>query len=113
LYGRFQPPVRSSEVQRHKQAQEVADFVGKLTTADPKANIVVLGDLNDFQFSDTLSILEAGGLDDLVKTLPEDEQYTYDFDGNSQAIDHILLGGNLFEHATFAYDAVHVNAEFP
>ena len=113
LYGRFQPPVRSSEVQRHKQAQEVADFVGKLTTADPTANVVVLGDLNDFQFSDTLSILEAGGLHDLVKTLPEDEQYTYDFDGNSQAIDHILLGGNLFEHATFAYDAVHVNAEFP
>jgi hypothetical protein len=51
-------------------------------------------------------------LHDLVKTLPEDEQYAYDFDGNSQALDHILLGGNLFDHAAFAYDAVHVNAEF-
>jgi predicted extracellular nuclease len=113
LYGRFQPPVRSSEVQRHTQAQEVADFVGKIAAADPKANVVVLGDLNDFQFSDTLGTLEGAGLHDLVKTLPENEQYTYDFDGNSQAIDHILLGGNLFEHAPFAYDAVHVNAEFP
>jgi predicted extracellular nuclease len=112
LYGKFQPPVNSSEVQRHKQAQEVADFVGKITAADPKANVVVLGDLNDFQFSDTVGILEAAGLHDLVKTLPLNEQYTYDFDGNSQAIDHILLGGNLFEHASFAYDAVHVNAEF-
>jgi endonuclease/exonuclease/phosphatase family metal-dependent hydrolase len=112
LYGHFQPPVRSSEVQRHAQANEVADFVGKLTAADPDANVVVLGDLNDFQFSETVSILEAAGLHDLVKTLSEDEQYTYDFDGNSQALDHILLGGNLFDHAAFAYDAVHVNAEF-
>jgi uncharacterized protein len=113
LFGRFQPPVNSSEVQRHKQAHEVADFVGRITTADPNADVVVLGDLNDFQFSDTVSILESAGLHDLVKTLPENEQYTYDFDGNSQAIDHILLGGNLFAHAPFAYDAVHVNAEFP
>jgi hypothetical protein len=112
LYGKFQPPVFSSEVQRHKQAHEVADFVGKITAADPNANVVVLGDLNDFQFSDTVAILEAAGLHDLVKTLPVNEQYTYDFDGNSQAIDHTLLGGNLFAHAPFAYDAVHVNAEF-
>jgi predicted extracellular nuclease len=112
LYGKFQPPVFSSEVQRHKQAHEVADFVGKITGADPQANVVVLGDLNDFQFSDTVAILEAAGLHDLVKTLPLNEQYTYDFDGNSQAIDHTLLGGNLFDHASFAYDAVHVNAEF-
>jgi hypothetical protein len=72
----------------------------------------VLGDLNDFQFSDTLAILEAAGLHNLVNTLPENERYTYDFDGNSQAIDHILLGGNLFGNAAPAYDAVHVNAEF-
>jgi len=112
LYGKFQPPQFSSEVQRHKQAHEVADFVGEIKGADPNANVVVLGDLNDFQFSDTVAILEAAGLHDLVKTLPLEEQYTYDFDGNSQAIDHILLGANLFDHAQLAYDAVHVNAEF-
>ena len=112
LYGKFQPPVFSSEVQRHKQAHEVADFVAKITAADPNANVVVLGDINDFQFSETVTILETAGLHDLVKSLPVNEQYTYDFDGNSQAIDHTLLGGNLFDHASFAYDAVHVNAEF-
>ncbi|HEY1365679.1 MAG TPA: lamin tail domain-containing protein [Gaiellaceae bacterium] len=112
LFGRFQPPVNSSEAQRHQQATEVHDFVGQLLTADPAANVVVLGDLNDFEFSETVSILKSAGLHALVETLPKPERYTYDFDGNSQAIDHTLLSGNLFDHSGFAYDIVHVNAEF-
>ena len=112
LYGHFQPPVRSSEVQRHKQAQLVNDFVDQIVGADASADVVVLGDLNDFQFSETLSVVEGGVLHALVDTLPIAEQYTYDFDGNSQAIDHILLGANLFDRAQYAYDIVHVNSEF-
>src|SRR5204863_81342 len=61
LYGHFQPPVRSSEVQRHKQAQLVNDFVDQIVGADASADVVVLGDLNDFQFSETLSVVEGGG----------------------------------------------------
>ena len=112
LYGHFQPPGRSSEIQRHQQARLVNDFVGQILSADPSADVIVLGDLNDFQFSDTLAIVEAGFLHALVNTLPIAEQYTYDFDGNSQAIDHILFDANLFDHALYAYDIVHVNSEF-
>src|SRR5205823_2811345 len=66
LMGRFQPPTRSSEVQRHQQAQIVHDFVKSILDVDPKANVVVDGDLNDFEFSDTVSILKSGVLDDLI-----------------------------------------------
>jgi hypothetical protein len=90
----------------------VNDFVDQILGADPSADVIVLGDLNDFQFSDTLSIVEGGVLHVLVDTLPIAEQYTYDFDGNSQAIDHILFGANLFGNAVYAYDIVHVNSEF-
>ena len=34
LFGRFQPPVRSSEVQRHQQAQIVNDFVDQILAVD-------------------------------------------------------------------------------
>ena len=112
LYGHLQPPVRPSEVQRHKQAQLVNDFVSRILGADPSAEVVVLGDLNDFQFSETLSVVEGGVLHALVDTLPIAERYTYDFDGNSQAIDHILFGADLFDRAEYAYDIVHVNSEF-
>jgi predicted extracellular nuclease len=111
MWGQHQPPVNSSETQRHEQANEVASFVSSLLGADPGANVIVLGDLNDFQFSQTVSILESAGLHDLVKDLPVPEQYTYVFDGNSQAIDHILVGGGL-TGVDRDYDAVHVNSEF-
>ncbi len=78
---------------------------------DPNANVVVLGDLNDFQFSETLAILEGGVLYSLIDTLPVYERYTYVFEGNAQALDHILVSGSLFG-ALVGYDVVHVNAEF-
>jgi predicted extracellular nuclease len=112
LFGRFQPPVRSSEVQRHAQAQVVHDFVAGILALDANANVVVLGDLNDFSFSDALTTLKSGVLHDLITTLPLPEQYTYVFEGNSQDLDHILLSNHLFTSAPFVYDVVHVNAEF-
>ncbi len=45
---------------------------------DPKADVVVAGDLNDFQFSPALKALTAGGvLTDLVDRLPRGERYGY------------------------------------
>jgi predicted extracellular nuclease len=111
LFGHFQPPTRSSEVQRHNQAQIVHDFVQSVLTADGNANVVVAGDLNDFEFSETVSILKSGVLEDLMDTLPQNERYSYVFEGNSQTLDHILLSDALFGRP-FAYDVVHVNSEF-
>ncbi|MEN4011877.1 MAG: lamin tail domain-containing protein [Bellilinea sp.] len=111
LFGRFQPPALFSEAQRIQQAQVVAGFVSSLLSLDPEANIVVLGDLNDFEFSAPLDILKNSGLNALIETLPQEERYTYIFDGNSQVLDHILIGDRLLS-APFVYDVVHVNAEF-
>jgi predicted extracellular nuclease len=111
LFGRFQPPARSSEVARHQQAQLVNDFVDSILAVDPNAHVVVIGDINDFQFSQTVDILEGGVLNDLVETLPEAERYSYVFEGNSQVLDHILVTNATFG-LPFVFDAVHANAEF-
>jgi predicted extracellular nuclease len=112
LFGRFQPPVRGTEVQRHQQAQLVNAFVDSILTVDDEANVVVLGDLNDFEFSETMSHLTAGGvLHPLMSTLPQDERYSYVFDGNSQSLDHVVVSDTLFANP-FSFDPVHVNAEF-
>ena len=110
LTGKFQPPVRSSEVQRHQQATIEAGFVQQIRAIDPSANVVVLGDLNDFEFSETIHILEAAGLSDLYDTVPLAERYSYVFEGNSQTLDHILVSGSLLGRSRL--DVVHVNAEF-
>ena len=55
--------------------------------------------------------LETAGLHDLMNTLPLDQRYSYEFEGNAQVLDHILFSGNLFGQP-FVFDPVHVNAEF-
>jgi hypothetical protein len=111
LFGRFQPPVLVSEMQRQQQATVVRDFVADILDLDRDANVVVVGDLNDFQFSNPLNTLKAGILVDLVEALPLAEQYTYVFEGNSQVLDHILANNRLAS-VPFSYDIVHVNSEF-
>ena len=112
LFGRFQPPVRHTEVARHQQAQVVNDFVDEILAADPNANVVVLGDINDFEFSETVDILEGGVLTTLMDTLPKAERYSYVFEGNSQVLDQILVSDNLLGSFPIEYDVVHVNSEF-
>jgi hypothetical protein len=113
LFGRFQPPARTTETQRVAEAVVVKDFVDDILELDPNANVIVLGDLNDFEFSPTLTALEgAGDLHTLVETLPQSERYSYVFEGNSQTLDHIVISDNLRFHFPFAYDIVHVNSEF-
>ncbi|AKU17047.1 lamin tail domain-containing protein [Luteipulveratus mongoliensis] len=123
LFGRWQQPTRFSEAQRHGQATAVRGFVDKLLRADAKANVVVLGDINDFEFSKTADLLVGSGsnaLTDLPRTVEPKERYSYVFDGNSQILDHILISKSL---ATlpwpierlgkgYAYDIVHTNSEF-
>jgi uncharacterized protein len=110
LDSRFQPPARSSETQRTGQAEAVNAFVKKLLAVDARAQVVVAGDLNDYQFSPALADLTAGGvLTDLVTGEPKDERYGYVYNGNSQVLDHILTSRAVRRPD---YDIVHVNAEF-
>jgi predicted extracellular nuclease len=108
--GRYQPPARSSETQRIQQAQEVRDFVGDIERIDRGADVVVVGDLNDYQFSTTVHVLTSGGaLRDLIDTLPWNQRYTYVYQGQSEVLDHILTSPAI---RSYEYEVVHINAEF-
>ena len=111
LFGPNQPPVLSSEVQRSQQATIVRNFVQSILAINPNANVVVAGDLNDFEFSNPLTILESGGLNTLAETLPANERYTYNFQGNAQVLDHLMVSNSLLTRLN-GYDVVHINSEF-
>lgn len=110
LFGAVQPPVNGGEDQRVAQAQVVNNYVSDILTSNSNANVAVLGDLNEFEFEEPLEVLEGEILNNLTKTLPENERYSYIFEGNSQSLDHILVSDRLFDRSQF--DAVHINAEF-
>lgn len=111
LFGRYQPPALSSEAKRVQQAQNVHDFVESILTLNAQANVIVLGDLNDFPFSAPLNTLKGSLLYNLMERLPEAERYSYVFDGNSQALDHILVSAAV-NNRPLTYQSVHINAEF-
>ncbi|MEK6301176.1 MAG: C25 family cysteine peptidase [Acidobacteriota bacterium] len=112
LYGHRQPPIRSSETQRIQQAQIVNAFADSILALDANADIVVLGDINDFEFSPAVDALKGGVLNALIESLPQNERYSYNFEGNAQVLDHIMASNNLFTNVPFVYDVVHINSEF-
>ncbi|MFI7295827.1 endonuclease/exonuclease/phosphatase family protein [Streptomyces sp. NPDC050121] len=113
LTSQYQPVVRSSETQRHAQATLVNAFAKSILDVQKNADVIALGDMNDFEFSDTAKILEGEGeLWSAIKSLPKSERYTYDYQGNQQVLDQILVSPSIRRGCDFAYDSVHINSEF-
>ncbi|MGW3291665.1 endonuclease/exonuclease/phosphatase family protein [Streptomyces sp. NPDC001002] len=113
LTSQYQPVPRSSEIQRHKQATLVNAFVKSILDVQKNADVITLGDINDFEFSDTTKILEGDGeLWSAIKSLPKSERYTYDYQGNQQVLDQILISPSIRRDCDFEYDSVHINSEF-
>jgi uncharacterized protein len=108
--GQEDPDINGGVEARRAQAEAVNNYVEGILATDPNANVAVLGDLNEFEFISPLEILEGNELNNLTETLPENERYSYIFQGNSQSLDHILVTDNLLAGAEF--DPVHVNSEF-
>ena len=105
-------------VRRQAQADHVALLVQEQLDADDTANVVVLGDLNDYYRSGPVDALLTGVEPPLVHTydfLPELNRYTYIFNGGSQVLDHIIVSESMVQdlsevrpirlNANYAYPA--------
>lgn len=118
LYGENQPPVEHTLPQRVDQAGVINDYVADMLALDPDANLIVLGDMNDFQFSDTLEAMANGNggaaeLINLIDSLPSEEQYSFIFNGNSQVLDNLLVSDNILDNMP-EVNIVHANLDgFP
>ncbi|MEK5269308.1 5'-nucleotidase C-terminal domain-containing protein [Aeribacillus sp. FSL K6-8394] len=110
LFGKTQPPVLKSETERIRFMTEVNGFVKEILAKNQQANVIVLGDMNDFEFSKPLEALKGSELTNLMDKLPEEERWTYNYRGNSQALDHILVSNRLAKSAEI--DIVHINSPF-
>ncbi|MBS7457894.1 pre-peptidase C-terminal domain-containing protein [Coralloluteibacterium stylophorae] len=98
-------------MKRAAQAEYLAQLIHERQQADPDERIVVLGDLNAYEFNDgyvdTVGIItgrEAANdavweyvdspvevpLTDLVGLAPPAERYSYTYDGNAQNLDHVI-----------------------
>lgn len=109
LYGNTQPPVLGSEKVRIEQVALINQFVQTLQQKDKDANIVVLGDFNDYEYSKPLQTLKGNQLTNMIEQLDQNTRYSYNYLGREQTLDHILVSNNLSKSNV---DAVHINADF-
>ncbi|MEM9782295.1 MAG: choice-of-anchor I family protein [Pseudomonadota bacterium] len=115
IFGAFQPFEQGGEAAREAQAKAINDVVDALLAADEDANIAVLGDLNTFEFTDELTedLPGVGAekvLTNLIDLVEGDDAYSFNFQGNSQALDHVFVTDGLLEDVEVDY--VHVNVDF-
>lgn len=110
LFGKIQPPINGDESARINQAKVINNYVSNLLKNNQDSQIIVLGDFNEFEFNQPLTILTKNGLVNLTETLPKDNRYSYIYQGNAQTIDHIFVSKNIVDQVD--YEQVHVNVEF-
>ncbi|PTH31365.1 endonuclease [Staphylococcus arlettae] len=110
IFGNQQPPVLNSENQRVEIAKAVGRFVDQVHKDNPDANIVSVGDYNDFQWTKALKTFENFNMTNMIHNVPASERYTYNYHGNSQALDHIFVSDNLANYTQL--DPIHVNSDF-
>lgn len=117
LFGDTQPPANGGVDQRNAQATEINAYVESLLALDPDANVIVLGDLNEFQFFSPLELLANGGdasteLTNLIELIADQtDAYSYVFEGNSQLLDHMLVSDALMDTNPL-FDIVHLNTGY-
>ncbi|HEX2639026.1 MAG TPA: endonuclease/exonuclease/phosphatase family protein, partial [Pyrinomonadaceae bacterium] len=131
----YNDPKQQDNVRMKKrlQAEFLARWVNDRQKANPNERIILLGDFNAFQFND--GIVDVVGtiegkpapkgevlnpsddlvnpdLADLVDSISQNSRYSYSFDGNAQAIDHIIVNEPMKRHIVgFGY--ARVNADQP
>jgi predicted extracellular nuclease len=112
MSGAIQPVSLGTEAKRTEQAAVVRAFVEQIMKKDPNANVVVLGDFNEFYAARPLRVLSEGILNGLMEELlPFEERYSYIFNGNSQGIDHIYVSAPMMRLQP-QVDCPHINSLF-
>eukprot|EP00177_Eucheuma_denticulatum_P007642 GFKZ01013901.1.p1 GENE.GFKZ01013901.1~~GFKZ01013901.1.p1 ORF type:complete len:645 (-),score=40.85 GFKZ01013901.1:658-2592(-) len=85
LFQRIQPPLQSSQAERRVQSAAVKSFIQSIPGDRP---VIVVGDLNDFHFSDPVSSI---GLENLWQSVPAEARFSFVFQSRMQTLDHILV----------------------
>lgn len=108
-YGAAQPPRAPTAARRMAQAREIRAFAESLLRADPRARVVLLGDMNDTEHSEPVRHLSAPPFENLLLRVPEAGRYSFNFGGVSALLDHVVVSPELARAADV--QVVHVNAD--
>ena len=119
FWGNTQPAIQRSDFSRSNKTAKINQFIRWIEQENPKANIVVMGDFNALPEEGSMKVL-AGDADgdgfgdqlvNMIYTLPKNQRYTTNYNGNSQGLDYIFANRNLFKKCAEA-EILHINSDF-
>jgi predicted extracellular nuclease len=97
---------------RRAEAELLLESLQGQRTRRPLEPLLVVGDLNSDPLEAAVVTLEQGGLVDLLGALPQDERYSFVYEGRASLIDHALGSSELAARARGA-GIWHINADEP
>nr|MBA3486509.1 endonuclease [Lysobacter sp.] len=81
----------------------------EILAVDPAARIAIVGDLNEPETAPAVALLARPPLLNLIEQVPDERRYTYNFEGGSEALDHLVVSAALA--ASAEVDIVHLNTD--
>jgi VacB/RNase II family 3'-5' exoribonuclease len=98
---------------RVAQAEEVNAVIADLKKKDPKCDVLVVGDFNDFPSSKTLQAVAKDGFSNLTMLVPEEERFDYNYRGTLQTLTSVVGNQNLVDEGRVELEYMHHNSLNP
>lgn len=113
FWGNIQPVVQLSENRRMQMAERIADFVRLIERENSSAEVYVLGDFNALAEEGSMQLLSQNGLlRNGIFMVPENERYTTNHNGNSQALDYIFMNRTVYSKPCTNVEVLHMNSNY-
>jgi predicted extracellular nuclease len=114
VFGSVHPFRQAGQAERGAQVRALHAYAAHVLKTDSDSRLIVLGDMNTFEFSPELRQVLPGSpqiLYPLLFGIPENERYSFNFEGNSQTLDHVFVSHAL--RGRTEMDIVHLNVDYP
>ena len=97
---------------RRLMSERMIQFVAELQASTGDMDVIVLGDLNSYAEEDPITTLETGLTNQMDIFIPQANQYSFTFFGQSGLLDYIFTSPNMNSQIT-GLEIWHVNTDEP
>ena len=106
-WGAIQPPVQTTLPVRIKQTTYIKNWISTNLNVETD-NIVLSGDFNDYEFSDSVKVFDDNTenrfMKNLINDIPENERYSFYFNGTYHAIDMMIVSKPIYDKIKSVFD---------
>ena len=108
-WGDIHPIITPDQEKREKQAILINEYLSQKSFLQPEPNIIILGDFNDYSWSNTLKVLHDNQNFVLLSNEQPEEDYSYIHQGNAFQFDYAFVNKMLSSRVSM-FTIPHINS---